>query len=556
MTQTVKTIAIIGTGVIGAGWAARALAHGLAVVAWDPSPTAETAMRAAIAHAWPVLEKTGLATGASQARLTFAASVEAAVAQADFIQENAPEREELKRGLLAQIDAAAPAHAIIASSTSGLLPTSLQSLCTHPERVVVGHPFNPVYLLPLVEIVGGAKTSADTIERTKAFYQSISMRPLHVKREIEGFVADRLMEALWREALWLVNDGIATTEEIDAAVVYGCGLRWSLMGTFLTFHLAGGDAGMRHMLHQFGPALKLPWTKLVAPELTEDLIEKVVEGCEHQAAGRSVKALEKRRDDFLIDLLALTKKYWPEAEVTTSPKLSEAQKGLAYAVAAHTLWAAMIVYLKLLSNVPAVEAAVHRGLWAFPIAAFTLWWTGAGAEAWAVLRNPKKLAVLAFSAFLIAFNWALYIWAIGHDRVVESALGYYVNPLMNVLMGVWFLGERLSRLKAIALVIAAIGVVAQAVVVGVFPWVGLVLASTFCLYGFLRKQMAVSAVAGFFVETLVLLVPTTLYVVTGLVRGDGAFLQNMPDTFLLLGLGPFTALPLLFYSAAVRRICR
>ena len=240
--------------------------------------------------------------------------------------------------------------------------------------------------------------------------------------------------------------------------------------------------------------------------------------------------------------------------MTTSLKLSEPQKGLAYAVAAHTLWAAMIVYLKLLSHVPAVEAAVHRGLWAFPIAAFTLWWTGAGAEALSVLRDPKRLAVLAFSAFLIAFNWALYIWAIGHDRVVESALGYYVNPLLNVLMGVWFLGERLSRLKAIALVMAAVGVVVQAVVVGVFPWVGLILASTFCLYGFLRKQMAVSAVAGFFVETLVLLVPTTLYVVTGMVRGDGAFLQNGPDTFLLLGLGPFTALPLLFYAAAVRRI--
>ena len=314
MTQSVKTLAIIGTGVIGAGWAARALAHGLDVAAWDPSPTAETKLRASIAHAWPVLEKIGLAVGASQSRLTFAASVEAAVEISDFVQENAPEREELKRRLLAQIDAASPAHSIIASSTSGLLPTSLQSLCVHPERIVVGHPFNPVYLLPLVEIVGGTKTSADTIERAKAFYQSISMRPLHIKREIEGFVADRLMEALWREALWLVNDGIATTEEIDAAVVYGCGLRWSLMGTFLTFHLAGGDAGMRHMLHQFGPALKLPWTKLVAPELTDELIEKVVEGCEHQAAGRSVKALEKRRDDFLIDLLALTKKYWPEAE--------------------------------------------------------------------------------------------------------------------------------------------------------------------------------------------------------------------------------------------------
>jgi carnitine 3-dehydrogenase len=142
----------------------------------------------------------------------------------------------------------------------------------------------------------------------------MDMRPLHIKREIEGFVADRLMEALWREALWLVNDGIATTEEIDAAVVYGCGLRWSLMGTFLTFHLAGGEGGMRHMLHQFGPALKLPWTKLVAPELTDELIDKVADGCEHQAAGRSIKELERRRDEFLIELLSLVKKYWPEAE--------------------------------------------------------------------------------------------------------------------------------------------------------------------------------------------------------------------------------------------------
>ena len=240
--------------------------------------------------------------------------------------------------------------------------------------------------------------------------------------------------------------------------------------------------------------------------------------------------------------------------MTTSPSLSEAQKGLAYAVAAHTLWAAMIVYLKLLSHVPAVEAAVHRGLWAFPIAALTLWWTGAGGEAWAVLRDRKKLAVLAVSALLIAFNWALYIWAITHDRVVESALGYYVNPLMNVLMGVWFLNEGLSRIKIIALGIAAMGVVAQALAVGVFPWVGLTLAATFCLYGFLRKRMAVSAVAGFFIETLILLVPTSLYVIYGLVSGSGAFLRTVPDTFLLLGLGPFTALPLLFYAAAVRRI--
>ena len=314
MSTHIRKVALIGAGVIGSGWAARCLAAGLDVVAYDPSPSAEPSMRAGVANAWLSLTKRGLKKGAGQDRLTFAPSVEAAVAGADFVQENAPERQDLKQDLLAQIDRAAPSHAIIGSSTSGLLPTLLAAKMTRPDRLVVGHPFNPVYLLPLVEIVGGEKTSPASIEGAKAFYAGIGMRPLQLKREIEGFVADRLMEALWREALWLVNDGIATTEEIDAAVVYGCGLRWSLMGTFLTFHLAGGEGGMRHMLHQFGPALKLPWTKLVAPELTEELIDKVSDGCEAQAAGRSIRALEARRDEFLVDLLDLVKKYWPEAE--------------------------------------------------------------------------------------------------------------------------------------------------------------------------------------------------------------------------------------------------
>ena len=183
-----------------------------------------------------------------------------------------------------------------------------------PDRLVVAHPFNPVYLLPLVELVGGAATEPAQIEQAQALYRALEMRPLVVRREIEGHLADRLMEALWREALHLVNDGVATTEEVDAAVVYGCGLRWSLMGTFLTFHLAGGEAGMRHMLEQFGPALKLPWTKLEAPELSDALIDRVVKGCEHQAAGRPVSELDRRRDDFLVELLGLVQKYWPEAE--------------------------------------------------------------------------------------------------------------------------------------------------------------------------------------------------------------------------------------------------
>jgi carnitine 3-dehydrogenase len=313
MASTIERVAIVGAGVIGSGWAARFLGAGLDVAAWDPAPNAESKARATIDAAWPAMSRRGLAPGASPSRLTFHAKLKDCVENADFVQESAPERETLKQDLLADIDAGNPT-AIVASSTSGLLPTLLSAKMSRPERMLVGHPFNPVYLLPLVELVGGERTAPGTIESAAAFYQSIGMRPLPVRKEIVGFVADRLMEALWREALWLVNDDVATTEEVDAAVVYGCGLRWSLMGTFLTFHLAGGEGGVRHMLHQFGPALKLPWTRLVAPELTDELIDKVADGCEEQAAGRSIRELEARRDDFLVELLALVQKYWPEAK--------------------------------------------------------------------------------------------------------------------------------------------------------------------------------------------------------------------------------------------------
>jgi len=310
-----QQLTVIGTGVIGNGWIARALARGWDVVAFDPAPDAAERTRAFVAGAWASLARLGLAEGASPARLTFVDSLEEAVVGADLIQENVPERLPLKQEILAAIDAAAEERVVIGSSTSGFKPSDLQQDCPRaPGRVIVAHPFNPVYLLPLVELVGGATTEPDEIERARELYQALEMRPLVVRREIEGHIADRLMEALWREALHLVNDGVATTEEIDAAVVYGCGLRWSLMGTFLTFHLAGGDQGMRHMLEQFGPALKLPWTKLEAPELTDTLIDRVVEGCEHQAAGRSVAELDRRRDDFLVELLDLVQKYWPEAE--------------------------------------------------------------------------------------------------------------------------------------------------------------------------------------------------------------------------------------------------
>jgi carnitine 3-dehydrogenase len=311
----IKKIAVVGTGVIGNGWISRFLSQGYDVVATDPAENAEARMRESIENAWPALEKQGLAEGASKDRLTFEPDLAKAIANADLIQENVPEREELKRMVLAEIDRLSKPEAIIASSTSGLKPSTLQEDCQRPERVIVAHPFNPVYLIPLVELVGGKDTSPEIIEISERFYESIKMKPLVISTEVEGHVADRLMEAIWREALHLVNDGVATTEEVDAAIIYGPGLRWALMGPFLTLHLAGGEQGMRHMLEQFGPALKLPWTKLVAPELTDELTNRVVEGCEAQTAGHSIPELEQRRDEFLIDLMQLLEKYWPGANL-------------------------------------------------------------------------------------------------------------------------------------------------------------------------------------------------------------------------------------------------
>jgi carnitine 3-dehydrogenase len=300
MAKNIRRVALVGGGVIGSGWAARALAHGLDVVATDPAPGAEGKMRAAVENAWPALERFGLKPGADLKRLSFVKSVEEAVAGADFIQESAPEREELKRKLHAQIDAAARPDIVIASSSSGLLPSRFQADCRHPERVVVGHPFNPVYLLPLVEVLGGERTSPEAIDRAMAFYRSIGMYALKVRTEVPGYIADRLQEALWREALHMVTEGVATTAEIDDSIRFGPGLRWSFFGTCLIFHMAGGDEGMKHMLAQFGPALELPWTKLKAPKLTDELFQRMVEGTEAQAQGRSVKELERFRDDCLI----------------------------------------------------------------------------------------------------------------------------------------------------------------------------------------------------------------------------------------------------------------
>ena len=235
MMKDIKTVAVIGTGVIGAGWAARVLAHGLDVVAWDPSADWQVRLKAALENAWPALNKVGLYPGASLDRLRCADSMEAACAVADFIQESAPERLELKRSLHARIDANARAEVIIASSTSGLLPSDFQADCRRPDRVIVGHPFNPVYLLPLVEVLGGSQTADKKIDRAVEFYTDMGMHPLRVRSEIEGFLSDRLQEALWREILHLVNDDVANTGELDAAITYGPGLRWAFMGTCLSF---------------------------------------------------------------------------------------------------------------------------------------------------------------------------------------------------------------------------------------------------------------------------------------------------------------------------------
>ncbi|REJ11097.1 3-hydroxyacyl-CoA dehydrogenase NAD-binding domain-containing protein [Halobacillus trueperi] len=310
--MTVQKVAVVGTGVIGNGWIARMLAQGYDVVATDPAEGAEERMRRAVDQAWPYVEALGLAEGASKDRLTFEKELADAVKDADFIQENVPEVEELKQTVLQNIDQHAKPDALIGSSTSGIMPSELQANLQNPERVVVAHPFHPVYILPLVEVVAGKQTTTENVDKAKAFYESLNMSVLLVRHEIEGHIADRLIEAIWRESLHIVNEGIATTEEVDKAFTHGAGLRYAQYGPFLTFHLAGGEGGMRHMLKQFGPALKKPWTKLEAPELTDELYDRVVSGCEAQSNGMSMSELDQNRNEFLIRLYDLVQEYWPK----------------------------------------------------------------------------------------------------------------------------------------------------------------------------------------------------------------------------------------------------
>jgi len=299
----VQRVGIIGAGVIGGGWAAHFLRHGLDVTVYDPAPHAEERLRQFIADVWPTMIQLGLKPGADPARLRFTADLPTAVSTAQFIQENAPEKLALKQGLLAAIDAAAPPDIVIASSTSGFAATDLQANSQRPSRIVVGHPFNPPYLIPLVEVVGGEKTDPQAVTWAVEFYAAVGKKPLPMTHEIPGFIANRLQEALWREALHMVNEDMATVAEIDASIVYGPGLRWAIMGPCLTFHLAGGEGGMAHMLDHFDPGEFESWTKLKAPPITAELRQKMVAGCLEEANGRSIRDLEQERDQYLVALM-------------------------------------------------------------------------------------------------------------------------------------------------------------------------------------------------------------------------------------------------------------
>lgn len=301
--DSVRTVACVGAGVIGGGWAAYFLAHGYDVVAWDPAPDAEARLRHVVDAAWPALTELGLADGASRDRLVVDQDLAAAVAGADVVQESAPEQLDLKIRLLADIDAVTAPHVVIASSTSGYGMSEMQVGCQHPERTVVAHPFNPPYLIPLVEVVGGTRTAPEVVAWTSQFFRHAGKSVITMDREVPGFVANRLQEALWREALHMVAAGEATVEQIDLSITDGPGLRWPIQGPCLTFHLAGGQGGMGHMLDHFGPSLQSPWTRLVSTELTPELREEMVAGCEREAAGRSIDDLVAERDRGVIAVL-------------------------------------------------------------------------------------------------------------------------------------------------------------------------------------------------------------------------------------------------------------
>ena len=309
MKSSIDNIAVIGIGVIGTGWIIRFLYNQKKIKVYDPNIEQKKNLLKEIKRVEPTLKKIYKKKINLLKQLEFSKSLKDAVKNADLIQENAPENENLKKNLIQEISEHSKINSIIASSSSGLLPSKIQSKCKNPKRLIIAHPFNPVYLLPLVELVAGKQTDKKFINKANIFYSNIGMKTLILKKELPGYLSDRLQESMWRESLHIINEGYASTQDLDDAIIYGPGLRWSLMGTFLTFHLAGGKMGMAHMLEQFGPALKLPWTKLKAPALNSKLKNKIINGTKKQSKNRSVENLSNLRDNFLIDLQKLLSKY-------------------------------------------------------------------------------------------------------------------------------------------------------------------------------------------------------------------------------------------------------
>ena len=305
MSNAIEKIAIIGTGVIGTGWSLRFLANNKEVCVFDTSTKQTKFLKSEYKRTKLLLKKFYRSKKISFKKVHFAKSLKEAVEQADLVQENVPENENIKKKIIKEISHWSKPNIIIASSSSGLLPSRIQKSCYNPKRFLIAHPFNPVYLLPLVELVKGRQTTNFYIKKAEKFYQSLGMIPLILKKEVEGYLSDRLQEALWRESLHIINNDLASTDDLDKAILNGPGLRWSLMGNFLSYHLAGGKQGMRHTLEQFGPALQLPWTKLKAPKLTKKLTERIIIGTKKQSKGKNVEQLTTLRDKFLIDLLKL-----------------------------------------------------------------------------------------------------------------------------------------------------------------------------------------------------------------------------------------------------------
>jgi 3-hydroxyacyl-CoA dehydrogenase len=301
--NAVASAAVVGCGLIGASWAALFLSRGIVVRAHDPEPGAERRLRESIAAAWPALQRLGLSAGADPTRIAFFPRLEDALAGVDFVQENAREDEALKIDLFQRIDAATPREVVVASSSSALLISRLQSRCRFPERCVLGHPFNPPHLVPLVEVVGGTRTDRRAVDATMAFYDRLGKRAVRLEREIGGHIANRLAAALWREAIHLVAEGVASVADVDAAIAYGPGLRWAIMGPYLTYHLGGGQGGLAGFFDQFGRMQEERWADLGRPHLTPDLQRKLIEGVAAATNGKSIDQLAAERDRCLISLL-------------------------------------------------------------------------------------------------------------------------------------------------------------------------------------------------------------------------------------------------------------